>query len=120
MNIGEAQDVIARRKYRLSGGTSEPTEVLVSISRPAQIVNGDYECHYEVMFGGKRQQGRVQGIDEIDALVNVLAMAGSWLNGLNESTYGGRLTWAGGDDDLGLPRIERDWPFVKHNDEGAS
>ncbi len=113
MNRDQDTDVIARRRYRVSGASDEAAEVILSISRPVKIESGDYECHYEIAYDGQRQSAGIRGIDEISALVYVLAMAGSWINGLNESMYEGRLVWLGGSDNLGLPRIEFDWPFLK-------
>ncbi len=111
-------DIIACRKYLAKGANGEIAEVVVSLWRPLKIASGDYACHYEITFSGQNHSVDIQGVDEIAAVINVLAMAGSWINGLNESTYEGRLAWEGGGKDLGLPRIEHDWPFERQGGEG--
>lgn len=79
---------------------------------PSKSDSGYYNFRYQITWLGQTNSGEISGIDEIDALISGLAVIGSWVHGLNESTYAHRLAWDGSDgNDLGFPTIEHHWPF---------
>src|SRR5262249_35776129 len=99
-------DVMLERKFHL---LDEPTsDLVILIGRHVQDQNGYFRCLYEITGLGHDRSTHIAGVDEIDALVNALSMTGSWLNGVNQSDYRGRLRWVGGgeDGDLGFPTVE--------------
>ena len=103
---------IGERRYYLKGKSPNEAEVVVSLSLPSKSDSGYYNCRYQITWEGQTNSGEISGIDEIDAVISGLAVIGSWVYGLNESTYAHRLAWDGSDgNDLGLPTIEHHWPF---------
>lgn len=103
--------IIATRRYYVETPTDAP-DVIVSIERPFQTDAGFYRCIYH--FSGIKEVSRYsEGLDEFDALISTLAMAGTDLHFLNETSYGGLLRWDGGPAESSLPTIRDHWPFNK-------
>jgi hypothetical protein len=104
--MSKLREILVERKYYL---VDEPAaEVTISVARPCKDDTGLYRCFYDIHGCGQNRVHSIAGIDELDALMNALEMIGSWMNGVNDTEYGGRLRWVGcGEDgDLGLPTVE--------------
>jgi hypothetical protein len=102
-------DELLRRCYHLEG--DEDGELIVSIKRPLRDAKGPYRCRYEIVGLGQNRKHEIQGSDAIHALLNAFSLIGSWLKGVDETEYAGRLRWAGGTPgDIGFPTVEDHWP----------
>ena len=93
---------IAERVYR----SGETPVLTLRFYLPYSDAPGTYKCEYE-LSGAINKSIAVAGIDAISAIDNAFWMAGSELDGLNESQFDGKLRWDGADDDrpIGLPVI---------------
>jgi hypothetical protein len=117
MENADSQIWFAQRKYYLDGDSQDAVELTVRFKRPEQNIDHPltYKCECEIQTKQRIRVPYVRGVDEVSAIVMILAMAGSWINGLNETEFQGRLRWVGGEvGDLGLPTIEDHWPFSKN------
>jgi hypothetical protein len=104
-------ETLAVRTYHL--GQSEKVEVTIRLGKPHRETSGFHRCDYEYSVDGDVIRGHMVGLDVIDALLSALRILGLCLHRLNESKYGGSLTWEGGTKDLGLPDVQGHWPSTK-------
>lgn len=107
---------IATRFFFLEDERTKEPAVVFRMWRPYQPEGAYPRCLYELTSGRDTIKGEVTGVDAFDCIINCLSQAGSKIAGLNESVYGGRLSWEaspGGGRGLGLPTIEDAWPFAE-------
>jgi hypothetical protein len=99
---------ICKRYFYLEGTAADAVELTMCISRPVCDEQNPafFSCEYELVGSKRRKLGKAFGVDGVDALLNAMAMAGSWVVGLNEAEYAGGLRWQGGNGDLGLITVE--------------
>jgi len=106
-------DLIAERAFFVNGKRNGGPAVIFRLWRPHQS-EADYpRCRYELITSTGSKSTEVPGVDGLDCIVAGLSMAGSDLASLNESLFGGRLSWEAspeGGRGLGLPTLE-DWPL---------
>jgi len=109
-------EIIVKRSFFLEDDERKQVAATVRFATPFQP-EGEYaRCLFELISPDGTKEMSADGLDELDALMACLALAGSNIAGLNESVYGGRLRWEGspaGGRGLGLPTIEEGWPSAK-------
>jgi hypothetical protein len=109
--MSEKPEIIAERLFFVDGNKDKPAVVL-RLWRPYQP-EGEYaRGGFEVVTSDGSQKMEVPGIDTLDCIVAALSLAGSIIQGLNESIFHGGLRWEAspeGGPGLGLPTIEKSW-----------
>jgi hypothetical protein len=110
--MSERPEIIAERLFFVDGDKDKPA-VILRLWRPYQP-EGEYaRGGFEVVTSdGSRKIEVPGGVDTLDCIVDALSLAGSIIQGLNESIFHGGLRWEAspeGGPGLGLPTIEKSW-----------
>jgi hypothetical protein len=103
--------VIATRRYFVEL-VSHRIELILTIERPFESQPGFFRCIYRLR-GDEERTRYSEGVDELDALISTLSLAGTDLQYLNQQKYEGKLRWEAGPADSSLPTIRDHWPFSK-------
>jgi hypothetical protein len=92
--MSEKPEIIAERLLFLDGDKDKPAVVL-RLWRPYQP-EGEYaRGGFEVVKSDGSRKIEVSGVDTLDCIVGALSLAGSTMQGLNESIFHGGLRWEG-------------------------
>jgi hypothetical protein len=102
--IGE---VIAERKYSVSGSPLGIGKVIVSLGKPEKLPDSTgYYCPFQIIGLGPAKVRCAFGIDAFQAIQLAMTAIGAFLTSLNESE-GNKLRWEGDDEGrLGFPLPE--------------
>jgi hypothetical protein len=113
--MDDLTSIIATRRYCIEPPEGD-LELIVSFERPVRDPSGYFRCAFH-LTGDYEVTQLAAGVDEVNALIFALQMAGALLDYLNDSRYNGKLQWEGGSAKQSLPTICDHWPFNKQPGE---
>ena len=107
MKIKDIGEVIATRRYFVTGSQDNQAKIVVQIGKPQPFPNAvDFFCPVQVTAPGINKLSYGAGVDEVQALQLALKLIASELEILNKE-YQGTLRWIGNEGgDLGFPRSD--------------